>query len=94
MDPLFQILVQNSSDAIAMLDADGTIRFASDSSARLLGYSLEERVGRSALELMHPDEAERARDSFVECLEREGFDLLLRRRRPVHIRESDGRACH
>ena len=86
MDPLFQILVQNSSDAIAMLDADGTIRFASDSSARLLGYSLEERVGRSALELMHPDEAQRARDSFVECLRRPGVPLAVEYR----MRHKDG----
>src|SRR5881409_3494589 len=48
MDPLFQVLVQNSSDAVAMLDADGTIRFLSDSAARLLGYSLGERITRSA----------------------------------------------
>jgi len=86
MDPLFQILVQNSSDAVAMLDADGTIRFASDSCARLLGYSLEERMGRSALELMHPDEAERARDSFVECLRRPGVPLAVEYR----MRHKDG----
>src|SRR5712691_2589098 len=86
MDPLFQVLVQNSSDAVAMLDADGTIRFASDSSARLLGYSLEERVGRSALELMHPDEAQRARDSFVECLRRPGVPLAVEYR----MRHKDG----
>src|SRR6266852_4865872 len=59
MDPLFQVLVRNSPDAVAMLDADGTIRFASDSSAQLLGYSLEERMGRSAFELMHPDVTDR-----------------------------------
>ncbi len=75
MDPLFQVLVQNSSDAVAMLDADGTIRFLSDSAARLLGYSLGERITRSALELMHPDDAPRARDSFVECLRRPGVPL-------------------
>jgi two-component system cell cycle sensor histidine kinase/response regulator CckA len=86
MDPLFQVLVQNSSDAVAMLDADGTIRFASDSSARLLGYSLEERMGHSAVELMHPDEAQRARDSFVECLRRPGVPLAAEYR----MRHKDG----
>src|SRR5712691_9682933 len=76
MDPLFQVLVQNSSDAVAMLDPDGTICFASDSSVRLLGYSVEERMGRSALELMHPDDAHRARDSFLESLGRPGVPLV------------------
>ena len=31
MDSLFQVLVENSSDAIVMLNGDGTVRFASDS---------------------------------------------------------------
>ena len=38
MDTLFRVLVQNSADAVAMLNADGSIRFASESSVRLLGY--------------------------------------------------------
>ena len=46
-DDLFHALVENSSDAIALLDANGVIRFASRSSARVLGYALEERLGRS-----------------------------------------------
>ena len=86
MDPLFQVLVQNSSDAVAMLDADGTIRFLSDSAARLLGYSLGERITRSAIELMHPDDAPRARDSFVECLRRPGVPLAAEYR----LRHKDG----
>src|SRR5438034_3639518 len=86
MDPLFQVLVQNSSDAVAMLDADGTIRFLSDSAARLLGYSLGERITRSALELMHPDDAPRARDSLVECLRRPGVPLAAEYR----MRHKDG----
>src|SRR2546430_17299124 len=86
MDSLFQASVQNTSDAVAVLDADGTIRFASDSSARLLGYSLEERMGHSALELAHPDDAQRARDSFVECLRRPGVPLAAEYR----MRHKDG----
>src|SRR5947199_92840 len=43
-DDLFHALVENSSDAIALLDANGVIRFASRSSARVLGYALEERL--------------------------------------------------
>src|SRR4030088_3019984 len=86
MDPLFRVLVQNSTDAVAMLDADGTIRFASDSSARLLGYSIEERMGHSALDLMHPDDAQRARDALAECLRRPGVPLAAEYR----MRHKDG----
>jgi two-component system cell cycle sensor histidine kinase/response regulator CckA len=72
MDPLFEVLVQNSSDAIAMLNADGTVRFASESSARLLGYSLDERQGRSAFELLHPEDVARTREEFAELLAHPG----------------------
>src|SRR5712692_5360969 len=75
MDTLFQVLVENSSDAIVTLNADGTIRFASESSARLLGYTLDERRGRSAFELMHPDDMTPARDAFAECLQRPGVPM-------------------
>ena len=66
MDTLFQVLVQNSSEAIVLLNADGSIRFASESSARLLGYGLEERLGRSAFELMHPEDVAPTRATFTD----------------------------
>ena len=56
MDALFKTLVENSSEAIVLLNADGSVRFASESSVRLLGYTLEERLGRSAFEMLHPDD--------------------------------------
>jgi two-component system cell cycle sensor histidine kinase/response regulator CckA len=68
MDALFQALVENSTEAIVMLNADGTVRFASPSSTRLLGYTIEERVGRSAFENMHPDDVARVRASFEDCV--------------------------
>src|SRR5262249_41986122 len=72
MDSLFQVLVENSTDAVVMLNDDGTVRFASESSARLLGYTLDERLGRSAFEMLHPDDIGAAREAFHECLERPG----------------------
>ena len=90
MNTLFQVLVQNSADAVAMLNADGTIRFASDSSARLLGYSLEERLGRSAFELLHPDDVQRTREGFTECLRSPGVLLQAEYR----MRHKDGSWRH
>ncbi len=75
MDTLFHVLVQNSSDAIVMLDVTGGILFASESSARLLGYTLDERMGRSAFELMHPDDVGSTRAMFEECLRRPGVPI-------------------
>jgi two-component system cell cycle sensor histidine kinase/response regulator CckA len=75
MDTLFHVLVQNSSDAVVMLDVRGGILFASESSARLLGYTLEERIGRSAFEMMHPDDIAAAAAIFEECLRRPGVPI-------------------
>jgi two-component system, cell cycle sensor histidine kinase and response regulator CckA len=86
MDSLFQVLVENSSDAIVMLNADGTVRFASESSARLLGYTLDERRGRSAFDLIHPDDGGAAREVFRECLQRPGVPLPVEYR----VRHKDG----
>src|ERR1700720_3274093 len=90
MDTLFQVLVQNSAEAVAMLNADGTIRFASDSSARLLGYSLEERIGRSAFEMLHPDDLQRTHEGFSECLRSPGVLVQAECR----LRHKDGSWRH
>jgi len=90
MDTLFHVLVQNSTDAVVMLDADGTILFASESSARLLGYTLEERKGRSAFELMHPEDIPPNRAMFAEGLNRPGVPIAGEYR----IRHKDGEWRH
>ncbi len=72
MDAIFRALVENSNDAVVLVNADGTIRFASESSARLLGYTLDERVGHSGFEMMHPDDVPRTRAAFAEVLNRPG----------------------
>jgi len=55
----FRALVQHGSDLVSILDQDGTIRFESPSIENILGYGLGELIGRNALELIHPDDAER-----------------------------------
>jgi two-component system cell cycle sensor histidine kinase/response regulator CckA len=62
---LFQALVENSSDAILLLDAKGTIRYASRSLERVLGYRPEERLGRSSFELIHPDDMPGVAEAFA-----------------------------
>jgi len=55
----FRSLIENSSDMISILDSDGTIRYESPSVQKVLGYSSGERLGRNALEALHPDDAPR-----------------------------------
>jgi cyclic di-GMP phosphodiesterase Gmr len=56
---LLELAVRESSDAIVIVDHQGTIIFATDAVGRDLGYA-DNRVGRPALELVHPDEREEA----------------------------------
>jgi diguanylate cyclase (GGDEF)-like protein/PAS domain S-box-containing protein len=56
----FRSLVQHSSDVIAVLDGDATVRFASPSVERLFGYPPESLVGTRLLDVLHPDDAAEA----------------------------------
>ena len=90
MDSLLHALVDNSADAITMLNADGTVRFASPSSARLIGYTADERIGRNGFELMHPEDVSHMKAAFGECLAKPGVPLAAEFR----IRHKDGSFRH
>jgi len=49
-------LIENSWDAIALFGADGTILYGSPSTVQILGYSLDEFIGRNAFELFHEED--------------------------------------
>lgn len=54
----FRAMVENIGDIIMILDADGTIRYASPSLERLSGFQIEELLGKNVLEFIHPDDLE------------------------------------
>ncbi len=58
---LFRSIVDNVTDLLAVLDADGGIRYLSRSATTVLGYEPRERLGRTHFELVHPDDLERVR---------------------------------
>ncbi len=68
----FRSLIENASDIITILEADGSIRYESPSLERILGYKPEELVGRNAFELIHPDDVARIQKIFTEGLTRPG----------------------
>src|SRR5258706_9234547 len=67
---LFHDMVANSSDAVLLLNAAGEIVSISERSERLLGYSIEERLGHSGFEMVHVDDQPHVRAAFGECLRR------------------------
>ena len=60
----FRALVQNASDLIAVLAADGTLRYESPSHERVLGYPPGARAGESVLDLVHPDDRPQMEDAL------------------------------
>jgi PAS domain S-box-containing protein len=52
----FRALIENGSDYIMIFDATSAITYVAPSSERLLGYTPEEMIGRTAPELVHPDD--------------------------------------
>jgi len=62
----FKSLIEQAMDIIAVLDADGAVRYASPSVLPLLGYGAEELVGQHILDLVHPDDVGPALRVFAE----------------------------
>ncbi len=60
-----EAIVAHTSDAILFFQPDCTIEWASPATARLFGISPEELVGLNGVELIHPDDRDRAFLTFL-----------------------------
>jgi PAS domain S-box-containing protein len=65
----FRALIENSSDAIVLLDESWNVVYSSAGTLRILGYSADEIVGRSALDFCHPERIAELKQLFHECLQ-------------------------
>lgn len=73
-----QALVDNLSDAVLVVDADGIVTFASPSAAPLAGRTIDALVGSSPFDLVHPDDVALVLQSFLETASRPGAAPPLR----------------
>jgi diguanylate cyclase (GGDEF)-like protein/PAS domain S-box-containing protein len=73
----FRSLVQNSSDVITVIGADGTIGYQSPCTATVFGYEPEEIEGPLCTDLLHPDDLRHARAAAAELLERSGSTIVV-----------------
>jgi nitrogen fixation negative regulator NifL len=62
----YRSLIENIQDVVYVVDQEGIIRYASPSIERALGYTPRERVGRPALELIHPDDLPNVARAFAQ----------------------------
>ena len=80
----FRSLIENSSDEVSIVAADGSLLYESPSSNPTLGYESEEFLNKSLFELIHPDDLARVQHQFAQLLQdpnqhpRDRFRLLHR----------------
>ena len=83
----FRALIERAHDIVVLLGLDGSIRYQSPATERVLGYSPEELVGANVLEIVHPDDRERAAGILADWPhEEQSPDPLA----PFKVRHKDG----
>ncbi|MBV6393967.1 MAG: hypothetical protein KPEEDBHJ_03212 [Anaerolineales bacterium] len=82
----FRSMIENSQDAIALLDASGRLVYESPSGLRITGFSPEERIGGSAFDLLHPDDLDKVRGLFGQIVKRRRMSVSAQAR----TRRKDG----
>jgi two-component system cell cycle sensor histidine kinase/response regulator CckA len=88
----YRSLIENSLDLVSILNFDGTIRYASPSHERILGYPLEDLVGQNAFSFIHPDDLPVARTAFSRLNQSASIECRFRHKDETwRVLESFGR---
>jgi PAS domain S-box-containing protein len=73
----FRALIENAYDIIAVLDAEGVMRYLSPSLERITGFTNEERLGKNAFEFFHPDDLTESMEAFFRGIQQPGFTEIV-----------------
>src|SRR5215469_4168886 len=85
-DRRFRALIEQSTDAIALLTQGGTVTYASPSIERILGYTPQECMTINAGDVFHPGDLPALADMFQHLLATPGWGET----RQVRCRRKDG----
>jgi PAS domain S-box-containing protein len=83
----FRAMIENGSDIITLINADGIVTYQSPSITRLLGYAPDEVLGASFYNLVHPNELKRATETLAKAFFLEADATLTLQ---VRVRKKDG----
>ncbi|MFN3742579.1 MAG: HD domain-containing phosphohydrolase [Anaerolineales bacterium] len=72
-EAFFRAVIEHAADGIAILDEEGSFRYLSPSTERLLGYPLEEITNRSPFDYIHPDDLPLMQQAWEEGLHQAGI---------------------
>lgn len=88
-DQLAHALIGGSPDAILLVEAGGTIRYANPSLTSLLGWSPEELIGKN-VDVLVPDGKRAGHQGQIDGYAKEPTARAMDRRRELHARHRDG----
>ncbi len=89
-DRRLRALIENSLDIVTVIDAHGTILYASPSTSRSLGYDPDAMVGESVFDLLYSSDLVRVRDFLATRVSHPGVAPLIECR----IQHADGAWRH
>ncbi|MBC7947506.1 MAG: PAS domain S-box protein [Chitinophagaceae bacterium] len=67
----YRNLISHSLDGIIIIDISGTINYCGPSVTKLSGYETSALIGRSVFDFIHPDDMQKAKDSYVQELRKQ-----------------------
>ena len=82
----FRSLIQNSVDVNMVVRADGTIAYESSAAERVLGVRPDERVGRPAFQLVHPEDREYGERLLADVMRAPGAQMTAE----LRVQHADG----
>jgi PAS domain S-box-containing protein len=85
-DRLFQAIIENSLDAVRLIDQKGNIIYASPSTQRILGYTPEEYKKLNIFDLLHPDDEQIYKQTMQKVISNPNSTVSLTYR----VRHKDG----
>ncbi len=88
-EEFFRSLIEDTSDIIAILNSDGTIRHESPSINRTLGYTAEDLVNKSVYSIIPDNDVPAAKAIFSGILESPGMVRPIR----LMLKKKDGSTC-
>jgi PAS domain S-box-containing protein len=66
----FRSLIENSPDAISLIDSQGEILYGSASTTKMFGYQPEELLGQNCLDLIHPEDRDYSTKALQEVVDK------------------------
>ncbi len=82
----YQLILDNASELVALLGADGFVQYVNPHIEKTLGYRVSEVIGRNIFEFVHPDDAPRAAQEYSVTIQAEGERIPS----VLRLRDSNG----